>query len=201
MFEWDRRTQIVLMVLLAALVFGAGAKYAGRQNIDDNEITIVDSGVNSETKEDAGRVYVHITGAVEKSGLHSFPPGTRLNDAVTAAIPQPEADLEKLNLAAIIKDEERIHVPERDLFGGQGGARENGDPHPGGPGGNSGLVNINTATAKELEALPGIGPAYSKRIIDYRETNGYFSSIEELQEVSGIGPKTFEGLKDLVSVH
>jgi competence protein ComEA len=64
----------------------------------------------------------------------------------------------------------------------------------------TGLVNINTASASQLETLPGIGPTYAKRIIDYRQSNGGFKSIEEIQNVKGIGPKTFEKLKDLITV-
>jgi competence protein ComEA len=61
-------------------------------------------------------------------------------------------------------------------------------------------VNINTATAEELESLPGIGEVTAQRIIDYREANGPFETIEDIQNVSGIGPKTFEGMRDLITV-
>jgi len=64
----------------------------------------------------------------------------------------------------------------------------------------SGKINLNTAGVSELDALPGIGPAYAQRIIDYRESNGGFASIEDVQNVKGIGPKTFEKMKDLITV-
>ena len=201
MFEWDRRTQIVILVLLAAILFGAGVKYAGRNQMAENGIAIVESGNNNEDPESNEKVYVHITGAVEKPGLYCFTHGTRLNDAVSSAKPLPEADLEKLNLASIIKDEERIVVPERDLFHIKGDVEQEGGISPGTSPGGVSKININTATAKELETLPGIGPAYADRIINYRETNGIFSSVEKLQEISGIGPKTYDKLKDLVAVN
>ena len=116
---------------------------------------------------------------MEKSGLHSFL-RHKAKRAVTA-IPSLRR-IWKNKLIAIIKDEERA-ISEK-IYLVARGAQENGAPTPRPR--NSGLVNINTAT-KGAGGAPGISPAYSKNH-DYRETNGYFSSIQELQEVSGIGP-------------
>jgi len=202
MFDWHKSTQIVLLVLLGALLFGAGVKYAGLNSPAQADIkTVKEDFEGAQKTGSSGEICVHVAGAVENPGLYCFEPGARVNDAVNRAVPLPEADLERLNLAARLKDGEKVNVYSRDLFGGR---QEDGKRNK-----NVGLnsadstdkVNLNSATAAELENLPGIGPVYAQRIIDYREEHGGFSSVEELREISGIGPKTYEKIKDLVSIY
>jgi competence protein ComEA len=130
---------------------------------------------------------VHVTGAVLSPGLYFLPEGSRVNDAVEAAGGFLEnADISFVNLAGIIKDGEKIHIPE--LLPGLS------------IGGSGLLVNINFATQTELENLPGIGPTLAKRIIDYRNQYGFFDSIDSLKEVPGFGEAVFEQIKDLITV-
>lgn len=151
---------------------------------------------------------VHVLGAVKSPGVYELGPDARLVDAIAAAGGLSEdADVAQINLARPAIDGEQIYVPkvgeippvaasvspEPGANGGDGG------PSGAGPGG-SGLVNINFAAVSELETLPRIGPSMAQRIIDYRESNGGFSSVEELKEVSGIGEATFEQLKPLVTI-
>lgn len=196
MFDWERRTQIVVLVLLGALIFGVGYKYGRMTAVPQIEVTAEDT----EEEEESQKICVHVAGAVEKPGVYTFEAGARVNDAVTRAVPLPEADLNLINLAALLEDGKRIEVPVK-------GASDNnqgtllGNSVQGNMAANRGKVNINTASLAELDTLPGIGPAYAERIIRYREENGGFSSIEELQDIAGIGPKTYERLKDLVCVY
>jgi competence protein ComEA len=146
---------------------------------------------------DATELVVHVAGKVAEPGVVRLPPGSRVLDAVEAAGgADGDVDLTPLNLARPLVDGEQVAVgidppPAVDQPAGGPGA-------PAGPG--VGLVNLNTATGEQLETLPGIGPALAAQILDWRARNGTFSAVEELQEVSGIGPKKFAGLADLVTV-
>jgi competence protein ComEA len=141
-------------------------------------------------------IYVHVLGAVASPGLFLLKDGDRAVDAVSAAGGfTATADQAQLNLARRLVDGEQIYVPnvgEAAPVGGVGGGGTAAQP--------AGKVNLNTADEATLETLPRVGPAMAKRILDWRKTNGRFSSIEDLMGVTGVGDKTFEGLKDLVTV-
>ena len=141
-------------------------------------------------------IYVHILGAVAVPGLYELRDGDRAIDAVAAAGGFAEgADLRQLNLARFLSDGEQIYVPtEEEVASGVG--------IPGGIGSatSGGKVNLNTADAASLETLPRVGPSLAARIIAWRDANGRFTSIEDLLGVSGIGDKTFAGLRDLVTI-
>ena len=140
-----------------------------------------------------GRILVHILGAVERPGLYSLAEGDRAIDAVAAAGGFLDtADQRQLNLARFVVDGEQIAVPA---------IGEIPDATAGIPGpAVGGKVNINTADEAGLDTLPRVGPAMATRIIAYREANGRFITIEDLMNVTGVGDKTFEGLRDLVTV-
>ncbi|MGO1544718.1 MAG: helix-hairpin-helix domain-containing protein [Gulosibacter sp.] len=155
---------------------------------------------------------VHILGAVASPGVYELGANARVVDAIAAAGGLNEdADVAQINLARPAVDGEQIYVPKIGETppplaevapepGANGGHDANGDPNAGGTTSAGGLVNINTASVSELENLPRIGPAMAQRIIDYRDANGGFSSVDELKEVSGIGEATFEQLAPLVTV-
>lgn len=148
-------------------------------------------------------VTVHVAGQVRSPGVYAVPSGGRVADAVLAAGgASPEGDVEQLNLAARLSDGERIYVPKR-------GEAPPPAVAPAGPGAGPGAgpsppagapVDLNTATAEQLEALPGVGPATSKAILTYRSSHGRFRSVTELLEVPGIGPAKLEALRPLVRV-
>jgi competence protein ComEA len=148
------------------------------------------------------RVTVHVAGAVAKPGVYDLAGGTRVIDAVEAAGGgAPDADLNRLNLAAKVADGQRVLVQR------VGEAAPAGSASPGGSGASgggsedpSGLVNLNSATQAELEALPGIGPSLAGAILTERERRGGFRSVNELRDVRGIGDKRFADLKDKVTI-
>jgi competence protein ComEA len=137
-------------------------------------------------------IYVHILGQVNDPGLYALHDGDRAVDVVAAAGGlTPAADPAALNLARFLSDGEQIVVP----------AVGQSIPASGAGGGTAipGKVNINTADEPTLETLPRVGPAMAARILAWRTANGRFTAVEDLMSVSGIGEKTFEGLKDLVT--
>lgn len=136
---------------------------------------------------------VHVSGAVRSPGLVALPTGSRVVDALAAAGGATSAaDQSAVNLAAKLVDGQQVMVPKR----GAAPAPVSGGGAPGTAG--TAPVGLSSATAEQLETLPRIGPALAARIIAYREAHGGFSSVDDLGQVSGIGPKTLAGLRDLV---
>ncbi len=140
-----------------------------------------------------GDVFVHVTGAVAAPGLYRLFEGARVVDAIAAAGGFADgADRSAVNLARAVSDGEQLVVP----VVGEAPAAQTDDATTAG----DGRVNLNTADVAALDTLPRIGPALAQRIIDWREQNGRFTSVEDLLAVPGIGDKMLEGLRDLVTV-
>jgi len=141
-------------------------------------------------------IVVHITGAVPRPGVYALPQDARVQDAISAA-GGFLADAEKtgINLARILDDGEQLDIPFV-----EGGSLVLPTPGPEVITSGSELININTASQLELESLPGIGPTTAQKIIAYREANGPFINPEDIINVSGIGPGTYERIKDLITV-
>lgn len=135
-------------------------------------------------------IYVHVLGQVASPGVYLLAPGARAVDAVAAAGGYtPEADRAGLNLARFVSDGEQLYVPAE-------GESPVESPAVSG----TGRIDLNRADAALLETLPRVGPALAQRILQWREENGGFRTVEDLLSVTGIGEKTFAGLKDLVTV-
>jgi competence protein ComEA len=145
-------------------------------------------------------IVVHIAGEVNYPGVFTLREGARVNDALYMAGGETEyANLMRVNLAAFLQDAMQIIIPaEGDyttavfVFGGN--AQGTGGITA------SGLINLNTATSAQLQTISGIGPARAQNIIDFRETHGNFSSVDELIHISGIGAVTLENLRPHVTV-
>ncbi|MFN2154767.1 MAG: helix-hairpin-helix domain-containing protein [Anaerolineae bacterium] len=141
---------------------------------------------------------VYVSGAVYHPDVYLLPPQSIVKDALAAAGgATDEADLERINLAMELYDQQQVHVPRR-------GEAAPAATSPGGAAPSSpfaaGPININRATIEELDALPGVGPAIAGRIVSYREAYGAFATIEEIMNVQGIGPATFEEIKGMIAV-
>jgi competence protein ComEA len=162
------------------------------------------------TSSEPASVVVHVAGAVAAAGVYELPSGARVVDGVErAGGPTPEADMSGLNLAALLVDGQRVYVtrvgetppPVDEPAAGAGAGGPSGAGGAGGAdgAGPSGPVDLNAATASELEALPGIGPATAAAIVEHRENQGPFASVDDLDAVRGIGPAKLAALRDLVT--
>lgn len=202
-----RREQVLILIVVAVVLFTAGYQFA---NHDQKPVELIASSSVDGTQEEVGPV-VHVDGAVEKPGVYRLPVGSRVGDALAQAVALPEANLSLLNLAAPLKDGQKLVVASHTPSSVTDSPDATTSPKPilsnAVSVGKSlpttkqgGLVNINTAGVAELDTLPGIGPALAQRIIQYREANGSFSTIEELKNVSGIGDKKFADLEPKVTV-
>ena len=144
-----------------------------------------------------GPIRVYVSGAVVAPEVYDLPPGSIGRDALDAAGgPADDADLDAVNLAQPLADGMQFYVPHEGEAAPPISEPDNTPPTPA-------IVyplNLNTATQLELESLPGIGPVTAESIIAYREQNGPFPSIEAIQNVNGIGPATFDDLKELITV-
>ncbi len=151
----------------------------------------------------AAEVYVDVDGAVVRPGVYRLKEGARVSQALDAAGGLTvEADVTGLNRASKITDGQKIYVPtvgEQQAAAAVGGAESSAATTPG-AGSSSGLVNINTASAAELQTLSGIGPSMAQSIIDERTKNGAFASVDDLMRVSGIGEKKLAKIKDCICV-
>lgn len=163
----------------------------------------------SPAAEPGGPVVVSVVGLVHRPGLVTLDSGARIADALTAAGGVLDgADLIGLNMARRVSDGEQIVVGITSPPGAPTAMGSSVTAPPGqspGPGADAGpdapsAVNLNTATAEDLDALPGVGPVTAAAIIGWRDANGRFTSVEQLGEVDGIGPARLEKLRDLVHV-
>lgn len=137
-------------------------------------------------------IFVDVTGAVNNPGVYTLKGKSRVIDAIKAAgDTAPGADLSTINLARVINDGEQIYVDSTII--NASGVRVSKSVH-------TGPININRATAHQLDALDGIGPVIAQRIVDYRKANGSFVTIDDLQKVSGIGAAKFAQIKTKVRI-
>jgi competence protein ComEA len=187
-------------VLLVALLVAAGLCFAAWRSWSDDPSNAGEalpertaSVAVSGSPSPGASVVVHVAGLVVNPGLVTMPSGSRVGDALAAVGGAlPDADLDAVNLARVLVDGEQVLVP----------APGTAVAAPAAPGvsGGGGLLNLNSATAEQLDALPGVGEVLAGRIVAWREENGRFSGVDDLGEVSGIGPKLLDGVRDLVTV-
>jgi competence protein ComEA len=139
-------------------------------------------------------IMVYVSGSVMKPGIYTLPYGSRVNDAIQAAGGlNADANSQAINLAEILVDGVQVNVPANQPLSIVGDSTRSITV-------SSQLININTASLEELDTLPEIGPITAQKIIDYREANGAFKTVEDLLEVEGIGEATFNKVRDLITV-
>jgi competence protein ComEA len=185
----NRRRLLALAVAAVVLLAFAGRGFL-RPHHASVQPPIRVAPASAATREPA-LVFVDIVGAVRRPGLYRVRTGARVADAVArAGGPTRVADLELVNLAALVADGEQVVVPRH------GAAAV---ASAGGGGGPAGPVHLNSATLEQLDALPGVGPVTAQKIVDYRTKHGGFGSVDELDAVPGIGPARLADLRPLVA--
>ncbi|MBN1310179.1 MAG: helix-hairpin-helix domain-containing protein [Anaerolineae bacterium] len=194
MNQWLERHTIFVMGLVGLLIAASLGLFAFKwQPIESIRI---EPPLPTQTP---GPIRVYVSGAVVLPDVYSLLPDAIVRDAIQAAGgPIEGADVSLINLAQPLQDGMHVYVPvigETMPQPSQMDQTFNDVPATGM------IININTASQAELETLPGIGPAIAGRIIEYRESQGSFNSIESIMEVSGIGPATFDKIKDLITVN
>jgi competence protein ComEA len=184
-----------LVALVAITVGGAGLWYVRslpRPVEVRAAITLPAASTSATSSPDVLPILVDVAGWVRRPGVYEFHDGDRVIDAIEAAGgARRGAALDALNLAAPLADGTQILVPRRQASGPVGSVGSGATPSK---------VNINAASAAELETLPGVGEVIAQRIVDYRTANGPFGSVDDLLDVSGIGEVTLENIRDLVTV-
>jgi competence protein ComEA len=190
------RSHLVIYALAAVAVLAFGLRQVARA--DDAGGDLGGGGAAAEPVRVArgggggGALVVHVAGAVRRPGVYRVRAGSRVADAVElAGGARPRADLTRVNLAQELEDGRQVIVPLRPAAGAPAAA---GSAVPTGP------INLNTATLEQLDTLQGIGPATAQAILTYREQHGGFSSVEELDQVPGIGEVTMATLREGVTV-
>lgn len=191
-----RNKDKIIIIILVAVLTGVGF-YKSNSSIEEPEQNLLQFANTNvdETSEKPKEVYVHIDGEVVNPGLYKLTTDDRVNDLlVLAGGATDKASLKDVNLAKRLEDEMKIYIPSKDEIVsnevlGQSGLSSS-----------TGKINLNTASKDELKTLPGIGDSRADEIIRYRENTG-FSKIEDIKNISGIGDKTYEKLKDLISVY
>ena len=204
MGDWFERNRAFVLVLLINLALMGGLYFWLRRPVS-SPIEILPPDPTSSPAPTAtstpSPLRVYVTGAVLRPDVYQLNTGSIVKDAVQAAGGvTDDADLVRINLAQELQDQQQIYVPcvgedepPPPVAGGESSSSSRSvDP--------SGKININTALTEELDTLPGIGPAFAQRIVEYREANGPFKSIEEITNVSGIGDVTFQKIKDCITV-
>ncbi|MDD3655589.1 MAG: helix-hairpin-helix domain-containing protein [Atribacterota bacterium] len=209
MFILSRQEKIILLFIIAVIIIIFGWKLYLQEK---SSISIISA--NQENKEvslsteentNEGICIIHISGAVQQPGVYQLSNGKRIIDAVKVAGGVTEkANLDAVNLAAHLHDGQMIIIPyiregvdddlnatvEENLI-----SRGYNSYH------NSSLLNINIATARELESLPGIGTILAERIVEYRKNNGIFRKVEDIKNVPGIGEKKYEAMKEMITTY
>jgi competence protein ComEA len=209
MFNFSNQEKIAIILLLIVIIVGVGIVLNKNINKEDNFIInrASDISENDPTIQiEIPPIIVHIAGAVKNPGVYQLKLTDRIVDAVKiAGGATEEANLDLINLAALLKDGQKIIVPYKTYS--ETGEEINTDTYnyvssvySSSPVSNSAKININTANANMLQTLPGIGPVLSERIIEYRNQNGLFGVIDDIKDVSGIAEKKYEGIKDIICV-
>lgn len=192
---------IIIVLVICSLIVFIMYKYSN----ENTEEIVFDESLFLENEvvveEEKAKIKIHITGEVKEEGIVELEEGARIDDAIKmAGNITNNADLSKVNLAYELSDGQKVYIPSKNeeieeyvsLDAGESVLEESEVI--------GGKININTADISALQTINGVGESLAEKIISYRETNGKFKSIEELKNVSGIGDKKYEDIKEKVVV-
>ena len=208
-----KKQKIIVIAIAGIVVIGIMYFIYNKNQVKEdinieNEI-LVNNVITNENNTNDDIVIIHITGSVKNPGIVKLKEGSRIEDAIESAGGLTEnADITKVNLAYVVEDGIKIKIPssseedigDEDIIDSKSDdniiIEENTVPSNN----STQTININKATEKEFETLPGIGPSLASKIIEYRNQNGKFESIEDIKNVNGIGDNKYEKIKDLITV-
>lgn len=210
----NKKQKILLIIIISIITLGIIyysqiVKITEEFDIDEQNLEIVENKTEEKTEDidQVAKIIVHVSGAVKQEGIVELEENSRVADAIELAGGVTEnAYMKDVNLAELLEDGMKIYIPSKEEVENQ---KESGNYVGNTNTSNKNTtdkndlntkVNINTATKEELDTLPGIGESTANKIINYREENGKFKSIEEIKEVSGIGDSKFEQIKDLIEI-
>ena len=206
--NWIMIAAAILIVITAVFFFGKeNSQTITLEEAGSPESTVLSD--DDESVEESGSsenaspmIYVDIDGKVKNPGVYQVAENSRIFQVIELAGGlTKDADTSSINQAEAVYDGAKIHIPGKDEEMASASLTESGSVDGSDTGQTAyGKININTAGPGELEKLPGIGQVTAARIIDYRTANGSFHSIEDIKNVSGIGDKTFEKMKDQITV-
>lgn len=218
----NKKQKIVLIVIISIITLGISYyTYAVKSNeefnmetqnleVEENEMEKNSSEENNEKVEEMDKIVVHVSGAVNKEGVFELAQNSRIADAIELAGGVTEnAYMKDINLAEFLEDGTKIYIPTKEeaekqeestSYVSSNNTTKSGSNKKTNTSNKNTKVNINTASLEELDTLPGIGESTANKIINYRNENGKFKSIEEIKEVSGIGDSKYEQIKDLIEV-
>ncbi len=189
--SWARSPRMFLIGLVVGCLAGIGIGSAVRREHTEFVLRV-------EPLVTPSAVVVYVTGAVRRPGLYTVSSGSRVAQVIAQAQPREDADVDRLGMAAPVRDGETIVVPSRNTATSSPGPTEHERPQAGTPA--SPTIDINQATATELEQVPGIGPALAQRIVEYRNTHGPFRSLDELVAIQGISQRMVDSWRDVLTV-
>jgi competence protein ComEA len=187
------RRQLFAAAVAVAIVLVVFVRHLGGSGSGARAVTPLAAPAKPAKAVAAKLLVIDVAGAVRRPGLYRLREGSRIDDAIAAAGgPTAKAQLDAVNLAAPIADGEQVVVPGRGVAGAPAATPPAAGSSPSAP------LDLNTATAEQLDSLPGIGPVTAQKILDYRQAHGPFHSVAELEGVPGIGPGRLSQLKGLV---
>jgi len=209
----SKREKIMIAIIVVLLLLNI-FQYVTHTNTSENlgqQIKLDTQAIDEESQEkvdvqtdktyEQQKCVVYVCGNVKKPGVYELFSGSRVNDAIEAAGGVlPNSDMNSLNLAEKIQDGQKIYVPKIGEMQTQSNLSSEVAQNSTSSSGQSGKININTASKEELKTLDRIGDKLAERIIEYRQEHGPFKSIEEIKNVNGIGDKIFEAIKDSITV-
>lgn len=214
----QKKIIVIILIILAVIAYYYLYLKDSTEEISNQNLEINNTQESNQTNE---TIVVHVSGAVNIEGIVELEAGSRIANAIEKAGGIKEnADMTNINLAYLLEDGMKIHIPTKEeteanknnentltesyVTSSSSGVSSKEDTNSTQSSSKSTAssvkVNINTASQEELDTLPGIGPSIALKIIDYREQNGKFNSIEEIKEVSGIGDAKYEKIKDSITI-
>ena len=210
----NKKQKILLIIIISIITLGIIyysqiVKTTEEFDIDEQNLEIVENKTEEKTEDidQVAKIIVHVSGAVKQEGIVELEENSRVADAIElAGGVREDAYMKDVNLAELLEDGMKIYIPSKEEVenqkesGNYVGNTNTSNKNTTDKNDLNSKVNINTATKEELDTLPGIGESTANKIINYREENGKFKSIEEIKEVSGIGDSKFEQIKDLIEI-